>query len=161
MMETLICALVATALVDLWSLLRLRLLGTPLPNYAMVGRWLAHIPRGRLRHDAIAKSAAIRGELLIGWLTHYLIGVAFAAAFLVLAGRGWVAAPAPLPALLFGVVTVAAPWFVMQPAMGAGIAANRTPRPGAARLQSLVTHAIFGLGLYAGGLVVHSILKGV
>jgi hypothetical protein len=32
--------------------------------------------------------------------------------------------------------------------MGAGVAARRTPRPGAARLQSLVTHAVFGLGLY-------------
>jgi Protein of unknown function (DUF2938) len=37
----------------------------------------------------------------------------------------------------------------MQPGMGAGIAASRTPRPGAARVQSLLTHAIFGLGLYA------------
>jgi hypothetical protein len=36
--------------------------------------------------------------------------------------------------------------------MGAGVAASRTARPGAARLQSLVTHAIFGLGLYTAGL---------
>jgi hypothetical protein len=53
--------------------------------------------------------------------------------------------------LLVGVATVAAPFLVMQPGMGAGIAASRTPRPGAARLQSLVTHTVFGLGLYAGG----------
>lgn len=31
---------------------------------------------------------------------------------------------------------------------GIGIAASRTPRPNAARLQSLLTHAVFGLGLY-------------
>ena len=41
----------------------------------------------------------------------------------------------------------------MQPGMGAGIAASRTPRPAAARVQSLLTHAIFGLGLYATDLV--------
>jgi hypothetical protein len=41
----------------------------------------------------------------------------------------------------------------MQPAFGAGIAASRARRPGAARLQSLVTHTIFGLGLYLTGLV--------
>jgi hypothetical protein len=41
----------------------------------------------------------------------------------------------------------------MQPGMGAGIAASRTPRPAAARMQSLVTHTIFGIGLYAGGWV--------
>ncbi|HEU4781614.1 MAG TPA: DUF2938 family protein, partial [Steroidobacteraceae bacterium] len=47
-----------------------------------------------------------------------------------------------------GVGTVLAPFFIMQPAMGVGIAARRTPRPGAARIQSLVTHVVFGLGLY-------------
>ena len=57
------------------------------------------------------------------------------------------------PALLVGIGTVAAPFLVMQPGMGAGIAASRTPRPAAARLQSLVTHTIFGLGLYAAGWV--------
>lgn len=161
MKETMICGLVATALVDLWSLLRWKLLGTALPNYALVGRWVAHIPRGQVRHTSIAKAAAARGESVAGWATHYLIGLAFAALFLALAGRDWIAAPTLVPALLFGVVTVAAPWFVMQPAMGAGIAARLTPHPGAARLQSLVTHAVFGLGLYAGGLFTHSILKGV
>jgi hypothetical protein len=51
--------------------------------------------------------------------------------------------------LLVGVGTVAAPFLVMQPAMGGGFAASRSPRPGRARLQSLLTHAVFGLGLYA------------
>jgi hypothetical protein len=39
----------------------------------------------------------------------------------------------------------------MQPGMGLGIAASRAPDPRAARLRSLTTHAIFGLGLYAAG----------
>ena len=58
------------------------------------------------------------------------------------------------PALLVGIGTVVAPFLLMQPGMGAGVAASRTPRPAAARVQSLVTHAIFGLGLYASGWVV-------
>ena len=57
----------------------------------------------------------------------------------------------PGPAAQLGLGTVVAPFLVMQPAMGAGVAASRTPNPAAARLQSLVTHAVFGLGLYAGG----------
>ena len=36
----------------------------------------------------------------------------------------------------------------MQPAMGAGIAASKTPRPRVARLRSLVTHTVYGVGLY-------------
>ena len=44
--------------------------------------------------------------------------------------------------------TVAAPWLVMQPAMGAGIASRRTPTPGRNRARSLANHLVFGLGLY-------------
>ena len=61
--------------------------------------------------------------------------------------------PTLLPALAVGLVTVAAPFFLMQPGMGAGIAASRTARPAAARMQSLLTHAIFGLGMYLVALV--------
>ena len=65
-------------------------------------------------------------------------------------GLEWVRQPTLGPALLVGVGTVLAPFLVMQPGMGAGVAASRTARPAAARLQSIVTHAIFGVGLYAG-----------
>jgi hypothetical protein len=46
----------------------------------------------------------------------------------------------------------------MQPGMGAGIAASRTPRPAAARVQSLITHTVFGVGLYAAGWIVKLLL---
>jgi hypothetical protein len=39
----------------------------------------------------------------------------------------------------------------MQPGMGQGLAARLSPEPGAARARSLVTHLVFGLGLYAAG----------
>jgi hypothetical protein len=44
--------------------------------------------------------------------------------------------------------TVVAPYFILQPAMGLGIAARRAPNPAMARLHSLVTHVVFGFGLY-------------
>lgn len=148
----------ATIATDGWGLLRRRLFGTPLPDYAMVGRWFGHMPRGRLRHAPIASSPAVRAERLVGWSAHYAIGIAFAA--LLVAGWGveWLRNPTPGPALLVGVATVAAPWLVMQPAMGAGIAASRTPRPNAARLQSFATHVVFGLGLYGAALATRFLL---
>ena len=139
----------ATALVDLWSLARRRLMHTPLPDYGLVGRWIAWLPRGRFRHRPIAATPAVRGELLIAWAAHYGIGVAFAAALVAIRGGEWLARPTLPPALLFGLATVAAPFLLMQPGMGAGIAASRSPRPGVARVQSLLTHAVFGVGLYA------------
>lgn len=141
----------ATALVDAWSLARRQLMGTPLPDYGLVGRWIAWLPRGRFRHRPIAATAAVRGERVIGWAAHYGIGIAFAAAWIALSGGE--PRPALVPALLFGLATVAAPFLLMQPGMGAGIAASRAPRPGVARAQSLMTHAVFGLGLYVAALL--------
>lgn len=144
----------ATLVVDLWSMARLRVFGTPLPNYALVGRWIAHLAHGRVRHDSIAATAPVRAERAMGWCIHYLIGAAFAFLLPAFWSVRWIRDPALLPALIVGIATVAAPFFVMQPAMGAGFAASRNPRPDAARLQSLITHAVFGLGLYLAGTLV-------
>ena len=139
----------ATALLDAWSLAQQRLRGAPLPDYGLVGRWLGYLPRGRFRHRPIAASAPLPGERAIGWTAHYLIGIGFAALLLALVGLDWARQPTPGPALLFGIATVAAPFLLRQPGMGLGIAARRAPRPWAARGRSLVTHAVFGVGLYA------------
>jgi hypothetical protein len=151
LVSTLLIGVGATTMMDLGAIARKRLLGNPLPNYGLVGRWLGHMMRGRFRHDSIAAAPPVRRERLIGWTAHYLIGVAFAGILLGIWGLAWVHQPTIGPALIVGIGTVAAPFLVMQPGMGAGIAASRTPRPAAARFQSLVTHAIFGLGLYAAG----------
>lgn len=143
----------ATIAMDLASLVRRRLFATPLPNFAMVGRWVLHLARGRFRHEGITKSSAVRGEGAIGWLTHYATGIVFAALLGATVGSDWFEHPEFGPALITGVVTVLVPFLVMQPAMGLGLAASRTPRPSAARLQSLFNHAIFGLGLYAAALL--------
>jgi Protein of unknown function (DUF2938) len=143
----------ATLTTDLWAIARGRLFGVPAPDWGLVGRWLGHMARGRFRHERIATAEPVRGERVIGWTAHYLIGIAFAGGLLAICGLAWARQPTLAPALAFGIATVAAPFLLMQPGMGAGIAASRTPRPNSARLQSLVTHAVFGLGLYAAGLV--------
>lgn len=152
-MNTLACTLLigigATATMDLWGLARRRLLAAPLPDYGMVGRWLGHLARGRVRHERIAAAPAIPRERLIGWVAHYALGVAFAALLLAGWGLAWVREPTIWPAMAVGIGTLAVPFLVTQPAMGAGIAASRAPRPNAARLQSVMNHAAFGLGLYA------------
>ena len=139
----------ATAATDAWALARRRLLELPLPDWGLVGRWFAHMARGRFRHERIAAAAPVPGERVIGWIAHYATGIAFAGALLAICGLEWAREPTLGPALALGIGTVAAPFLIMQPGMGAGIAASRTPRPNAARLQSIVTHAVFGLGLYA------------
>lgn len=145
----------ATLVMDLWGAIRKPLFGFAQLDYALLGRWFGHVAAGRFRHTAIARSPAVRGERVIGWTMHYLIGVAFAGLLLLTQGPTWLDAPTLAPALLLGVLTVAAPLFIMHPAMGAGLAASRTPRPNTARVQSLLTHTIYGVGLYLAGWASH------
>ena len=142
----------ATAVMDLYAWVRRRLFGVALPNYALVGRWIAHLAEGTIRHASIARAQPRRFERAIGWTAHYGIGIGFAGILALAAGPDWFRGPTLLPALLVGIATVAAPFLIMQPAMGAGVAASRTPNPRAARFQSLATHAVFGLGLYLAAL---------
>jgi hypothetical protein len=144
----------ATAVIDLWALIARRAFGTASLDYALVGRWLGHMPAGRFAHASIAAAPRIGGERLIGWGAHYAIGVLFAGMLLAACGPDWARQPSLGPAVAFGILTVAAPFFVMQPGMGLGIAASKTPKPNVARLRSLATHTIFGLGLYASALAV-------
>lgn len=137
----------ATAVMDVWLQL-LKRMGVATQGFGLIGRWVGHLLRGRLKHAAIAKAEPIAGELALGWLTHYAVGVAFAALLAAVAGRSWLATPTLPPALAVGVLTVAAPLLLMQPAMGAGFFASKTPSPAKSCLRSLLNHGVFGLGLY-------------
>lgn len=145
----------ATALMDLWGALRQPLFGFARLDYALMGRWFGGMAAGRFRHESIARAEPVHGERLIGCAVHYLIGIGFAVLLLAIWGMVWLRQPTLAPALLVGIGTTAAPLLIMQPAMGAGLAASRTLRPNAARLQSLISHTIYGLGLYLAGWLDH------
>jgi hypothetical protein len=143
----------ASLVMDFWAVMLRRAFGIPAPNYCFVGRWLSHMPGGVFKHPAIAAAAWKPAECIIGWIAHFIIGILFALGFVALATPGWLQSPTLLPALIFGIVTVGFPFLIMQPAFGLGIAASRAPNPTQARLRSLMTHAVFGIGLYLAALV--------
>jgi hypothetical protein len=149
--DLLVAALIgvgATALLDLWSLFLKRAFQAPMPNFCLVGRWFSHMTEGRFRHAAIATAAPMPSECAVGWIAHYVIGALYGLAFVALAAGDWLARPTLWPALIFGVVTVLLPFLIMQPAFGLGFAASRTPNPWQARLRALLSHAVFGIGMY-------------
>jgi hypothetical protein len=137
-----------SVLMDVWSAVLRRRFGIPTLDYRLLGRWIGHFPKGRFVHERIAASEPIAGELALGWLAHYAIGVTFALVLLAIWGRAWLDAPTIWPALAVGLGTIVAPWFVMQPGMGAGLAGSKSPDPTATRLRNLGTHAVYGIGLY-------------
>lgn len=143
----------ATAIMDFWLAI-LKRFGVQTLEFALIGRWVGHLWRGRIAHASIARAQPIAGERLLGWLTHYGVGIAFAGVLVVVQGADWMRSPTFAPALALGLCSVAAPFFVMQPAMGAGIAASKTPAPMKNRARSVLNHAVFGLGLYLSAILV-------
>ncbi|WP_416633879.1 DUF2938 domain-containing protein [Phaeobacter sp. A36a-5a] len=138
----------ATAFMDLWAVVADALFGVPQSNFAVVGRWLGYMPDGIFTHESIGKVPPVAKEAAIGWTAHYVVGVIFAALFVALGGQRQLLKPGPVAPILFGLVTVVAPFFILQPALGAGIMASNKPNPDIARLKSLMSHFSFGLGLY-------------
>jgi len=138
----------ATLTFDLWGLfLKLAFKIAP-SNICLVGRWVRYMPTGIFKHANIASVPPKSAECLIGWITHYTIGIMLASMFVAIMGNRWLQQPTLLPASGFGAITVLAPFFIMQPAMGLGFAASKTPHPAQARLRSLTNHLAFGVGLY-------------
>jgi len=149
----------ATLVMDLWNLFLKRTFSIPSLNYCLLGRWVRHMPSGTLRHASIAAAPQKPFECTIGWTAHYTIGVAFALVFVALTSGDWLMRPTLVLALLYGIGTVVFPFFIMQPSLGLGVAASRTPKPMQARLKSLVTHTVFGIGLYLSALGVSYVLR--
>lgn len=137
----------ATAVMDVWLML-LKRVGVQTLDFALIGRWVGHLLRGQIAHASIRQSPRIPGELVWGWVTHYAVGIAFAGLLVLVQGFDWTQSPSLLPAIAVGVSTVVAPLFVMQPAMGSGFAASKTPTPLKNCFRSLANHTVFGLGLY-------------
>lgn len=148
----------ATLVMDIWAVVSQRYLGTTPANYCLVGRWFCHMPAGEFIHRSIAKATQKPGECLVGWLAHYLIGIAYAVALVALTSGKWIYEPTFWVAILFGLATLFFPFFIMQPSFGLGIASSRSSNPTQARLKSLVAHAVFGIGLYLATIPVNHLM---
>lgn len=158
LISAILIGLGATLTTDLWALFLNRAFKIPTPNYCLVGRWLRTMPEGIFRHSNIAFAPQKSAECTVGWIAHYMIGITFAIAFVALAGNNWLQHPTLFPAIIFGVVTVLMPFFIMQPSFGLGLAASKTSNPAQARLRSLMNHIAFGVGLYLFGLLINLLL---
>jgi Protein of unknown function (DUF2938) len=149
-LEAAIIGVIATAIADLWQQLLKHWAGLPIANWKLIGRWVAGMSRGIFVHHSIADTGPEPGEAAIGWIFHYAVGIIYAGLYLAIV-RVWAETDPNLTiALVFGTVTLAVPWLVMQPALGFGIMARRLPNRLAVIEVTVNTHLMFGVGLYAG-----------
>ena len=149
----------ATLLMDLWNVFLHRAFNITSLNFCLIGRWLSHMGLGTFKHANIAAAPPRPGECALGWTAHYMIGIAFALMLVLLAPGDWLGHPSLLPALLMGIGTVPIPYFIVQPALGLGMASAKTKNPTQARLKSLMTHTVYGLGLYVSAVPVSGLMR--
>ncbi|MFL1502477.1 DUF2938 domain-containing protein [Pseudomonas sp. O64] len=138
----------ATLIMDVSGFIQARVLGLASLDYGLVGRWLGHMLQGRFRHASIMAAPPIRNERLMGWVFHYITGIVFAMVLIGAKGPAWICNPTLVAALVMGLVSVIAPFFIMQPALGFGVAGSKTGAPSVARRRSVTAHLTFGLGLF-------------
>ena len=158
LIRAILIGLGATFTFDLWALVLKHAFKITPSNICLVGRWLRYMPEGIFKHSNIAASPQKSAECTLGLIAHYMIGIMFAIAFIALVGNNWLQHPTLIPAIIFGVVTVLAPFFLMHPSFGLGFAASKTSNPTQARFRSLMNHTAFGIGLYLFGLLVNRLL---
>lgn len=138
----------ATIVMDVVAIILKRVFDISSLNYSLVGRWIGYFSRGKFMHQSVAELAPIKGETALGWTAHYCIGITFAFLMLLIWGDVWLLHPTIILPIVYGIATTLASWVLMQPAFGQGLAASNTPHPWKARARSLMTHAIYGWGIY-------------
>jgi hypothetical protein len=158
LISAILIGLGATLTFDLWALFLKYAFKIASSNFCLVGRWIRYMPEGTFTHSNIGSAPPKSGECTIGWIAHYMTGITFATAFIALVGSNWLQHPTLISAIVFGVITVMMPFFIMQPAFGLGFAASKMSNPTQARLRSLMNHTVFGAGLYLFGWLVSWLL---
>ena len=78
-----------TIVLDLYALMMSRVLGVPATNWAMVGRWFGNMAHGQFVQVAMSEAVPVKGELAIGWIAHYAIGIGYGLLLLGLWGKVW------------------------------------------------------------------------
>ena len=141
----------ATAALDLWNILLNRMYGHALPNWTFIGRWVVETLGGRPYQPAIGDVGVHANETAIGWAFHYAVGIAFAAALLLI-WPGWATSPSLLPPLIVGWVTIGCGWFILSPLLGGGWAHAKRPDPMTPRLLNILAHTVFGIAMWIAGL---------
>ncbi len=140
----------ATVVLDFWQRVLFAVSGIPPANWALIGRWFAHLPRGRFIHRPIGDSAAVPGELALGWVMHYLVGLAYGFVYVGLMVYGLDRPPSLLNGAVFGAASVVIPWFILQPGLGIGVMGRLAPNPWVPRLNALSSHILYGVALFTG-----------
>ena len=150
-----IIGVLATAFLDIFSILLSATIGTPKTEWRFIGRWFLLMRKGKFIHEHISKSEHAQGELAFGWFMHYMIGIGWSLLYFYWIFMAKESSPTLLTASFFGIITLTVPYLILQPALGHGFFAQKHPRPVAMPILSFLSHLSFGQALF----VFHILIK--
>lgn len=116
--------------------------------YRLVGRWIGSIPSIGLFYNDIRATAPVAAEAILGWGAHIILGLLFGIDFVLLFGTSALSEPKAWQGLSFGLATVLVPWLIFQSLFGWGVAVSKALEPWKMRHRGIITHTVFGLGLW-------------
>mgnify|MGYP006119004167 CR=1 FL=1 len=123
-------------------------------KWNIVGRYFWGLKKAMYFRNDILNEPAIKYELIIGYAIHYFIGSIFGLIYVIF-NIILFSEPSFLLALIIGFSTVLGAWCVMMPyAYNIGFFASREENQKELLVQNLIAHFIFGVGLFAGYLLV-------
>ena len=132
---------------DMMSLISHQLFKINAFNYALLGRWVLYWQQKKFTHHNIQQSPPQKYEASIGWFFHYLIGILWTYLYFILSH--FLHYPITLwNTIIFSIITTCIPFLIIQPALGFGMFAQKTPNPFKSMRNSVLAHLYFGLGLY-------------
>ncbi|QLG44742.1 DUF2938 family protein [Costertonia aggregata] len=133
----------ATFLTDLWAFL-LRLFDVKSNGLQIIGSWLST----NVLNVPDSATGVLANGWIIGWTAHYIVGITFAIIFLAIVKSQWFQKPTWSKALIYGIVTLVFPLFMVWPTLGFGVAFSKTPIQGTLIIKAIGLHLVYGLGLY-------------
>ncbi|CAI3930005.1 MULTISPECIES: DUF2938 domain-containing protein [Commensalibacter] len=153
MIDGILIGVGATVMMDIWDIVFGSLPGQSKSNWAPVGRWVWHLKEGIVFHQNIDDAKPYEHELALGWIFHYIVGILYGVLFALYVGTGWFAYPTFLPTWVWGMITIGAGWFLLQPGLGIGVAASQLSNAWTVRILNIVAHSFFALGMYGTALL--------
>ena len=145
--QSMLIGALSTFFMDVVALFRERFFQIKPLNYAFIGRWFLTFKDGKIIHKNITQSSSKKFERAFGWGIHYLTGILWVYLYLILKSI-YAFEHLFMSILIFSLCTTLLPLMLIQPALGFGFFAAKTPNPWLGVKNSVIAHVAFGIGLY-------------
>ena len=146
----LITGIIATFLFDAFQYSLSYAYNIDKPKWNLAGRYFLGLKEKKYIRLDLANENEISNELIFGLVGHYLIGSIFGLSYVII-NIIMLSDPSLLLAIFIGFITVLGGWCIMMPfAYNIGFFACKKNKQTQLMVQNLISHFIFGIGLFLG-----------